>query len=617
MFHFKKTFTALTLLLLPLLSLAQEGSTDDVFHQVYKARLSEKDHFSSSGQRLKTAAAILRQDRANFHVFNIKDAEDEYDETFKDKEAREYMEKMVVSISKTTEKAVLNGTPTIQVEIFGDGGAEVTLITENGAADKVFNASFDCNKAATFIEKAICGNERISNLDNELAVNFKAVKNSMSDDEAKELIASQKQWLSVRNKCTDDKCLIDSYSKRIAAIAGNSSVSNVSSSNFGGAYSGNNLSMKVFILDKNTASAEITTATQNCDGEISGRGNLIGNTLKFQSQDSAENCVISVIFNGKGAEISEDDGCSVFHGLNCSFNGTVHNGAVTNTVVQEVAPPVQETIQAPQPEVQPATTAPQVVQPAQTIDYANLTNQQKREIAETVDYGSLTAQQRRDLADQYIEIGKAQAQAKGEQRMIIFAAVVIAVITLIIVAFLYFRKKSASKAPLEFSLKEPVENQTDGVKGINELDVSESWKKKFEILERAGEFKNGSYENFKALSFMERRKIGFNFIAFIGQPFYYFFKKMWGKGWVLFGLTVLINTVITVIEMIIKTPIPNAVYQIVPAVMFAQMANYDFYRFKVYNETMWKPFLKLNKPAAYIGFAVVSIAILLGVSALR
>ena len=92
----------------------------------------------------------------------------------------------------------------------------------------VFAASFDCNKAATFIEKAICGNEEIGRLDDKLAVNFKAAKNSIGDDKAKELIASQKQWLSVRNKCTDDKCLIDSYSKRIAVIAGNSNVSNSS-----------------------------------------------------------------------------------------------------------------------------------------------------------------------------------------------------------------------------------------------------------------------------------------------------------------------------------------------------------------------------------------------------
>ncbi len=129
MFHFKPTFTALTLLfLLPTLSLAQEDSTDDVFRLVYKARLSEKDHFSSSGKRLTTAIAILRQDRANFHVFNIKDAEDESDEAFKTKESRAYMEKTGLYISKATEKAILNGTPVIKVELVGDAGS-VTLIT--------------------------------------------------------------------------------------------------------------------------------------------------------------------------------------------------------------------------------------------------------------------------------------------------------------------------------------------------------------------------------------------------------------------------------------------------------------------------------------------------------
>ncbi|MEI6746797.1 MAG: hypothetical protein WCL34_12615 [Methylococcaceae bacterium] len=93
-----------------------------------------------------------------------------------------------------------------------------------------FAASFDCDKATTFIEKAICNNEKIGKLDDELAVNFKTVKNSIGGDAAKELIASQKQWLSVRNKCTDDQCLIDSYSKRIDVIAGHLSDSNISSS---------------------------------------------------------------------------------------------------------------------------------------------------------------------------------------------------------------------------------------------------------------------------------------------------------------------------------------------------------------------------------------------------
>ena len=35
----------------------------------YVAFLSEADHFNSNGQRLTSAAAIIRQDRANFHRF--------------------------------------------------------------------------------------------------------------------------------------------------------------------------------------------------------------------------------------------------------------------------------------------------------------------------------------------------------------------------------------------------------------------------------------------------------------------------------------------------------------------------------------------------------------------
>jgi uncharacterized protein YecT (DUF1311 family) len=111
-----------------MLSLAEEDSPDDVFRLVYKARLSEKDHFNSSGQRLKKAVEVLRQDRANFHVFNVRDTEDEYDETFKDKESRAYMEKTLY-IPPKVEKAILNGTPIVKVKIVGDGG-DVSLISD-------------------------------------------------------------------------------------------------------------------------------------------------------------------------------------------------------------------------------------------------------------------------------------------------------------------------------------------------------------------------------------------------------------------------------------------------------------------------------------------------------
>ena len=39
----------------------------------YTALLSEADHFNSSGQRLTSAAAIIRQDRANYYRYGVRD----------------------------------------------------------------------------------------------------------------------------------------------------------------------------------------------------------------------------------------------------------------------------------------------------------------------------------------------------------------------------------------------------------------------------------------------------------------------------------------------------------------------------------------------------------------
>ena len=44
----------------------------------YNARLSARDHYNSNGERLRTVAAILRQDRANFHRFNRRDRRVEF-----------------------------------------------------------------------------------------------------------------------------------------------------------------------------------------------------------------------------------------------------------------------------------------------------------------------------------------------------------------------------------------------------------------------------------------------------------------------------------------------------------------------------------------------------------
>lgn len=94
----------------------------------YRARLSEKDHYNSSGTPLNSAAAIIRQDRANFYVFGKMDPEDEADTFFSDKANRARLEKMLFrgAISDDDLDVIINGTPVIRVDIFADH-VEVTV----------------------------------------------------------------------------------------------------------------------------------------------------------------------------------------------------------------------------------------------------------------------------------------------------------------------------------------------------------------------------------------------------------------------------------------------------------------------------------------------------------
>jgi len=99
----------------------------------YVALLSEADHFNSSGQRLTSAAAVIRQDRANFHRFGIKDPQDEGDAFFADEGNRAALEQMLERgrAEPGVIARIVNGTPLIRVEIYrGASGPfiKVTLI---------------------------------------------------------------------------------------------------------------------------------------------------------------------------------------------------------------------------------------------------------------------------------------------------------------------------------------------------------------------------------------------------------------------------------------------------------------------------------------------------------
>ena len=86
-------------------------------------------------------------------------------------------------------------------------------------------ASFDCAKAMTLVEKAICGDPQLSARDDALMEAYKHVLVEATD--ANRLKAEQRAWLkNVRNQCQDVGCLIRAYDRRIAELGGHAPTGN-------------------------------------------------------------------------------------------------------------------------------------------------------------------------------------------------------------------------------------------------------------------------------------------------------------------------------------------------------------------------------------------------------
>ena len=89
-----------------------------------------------------------------------------------------------------------------------------------------FNAGFDCGRAVTPVEVAICGQELIALGDREMTEVYRMVRAASSSEDATALLASQRAWLRQRNGAcagddgvVDDVCLARVYSDRLVELA--------------------------------------------------------------------------------------------------------------------------------------------------------------------------------------------------------------------------------------------------------------------------------------------------------------------------------------------------------------------------------------------------------------
>jgi uncharacterized protein len=82
--------------------------------------------------------------------------------------------------------------------------------------------SFLCSKARTWVEKTICGSDRLSALDLELATVYARLLRVTSSEVERSLTAEQRRWWAARDECRKEaaptECLEWRYTSRIGAL---------------------------------------------------------------------------------------------------------------------------------------------------------------------------------------------------------------------------------------------------------------------------------------------------------------------------------------------------------------------------------------------------------------
>lgn len=84
------------------------------------------------------------------------------------------------------------------------------------ATNSALAASFDCRKATTFVENAICADEVLSYKDEVLGLTYQRALRALADPAPER--AAQREWLRGRNGCKDVDCIRRAYAERLGVL---------------------------------------------------------------------------------------------------------------------------------------------------------------------------------------------------------------------------------------------------------------------------------------------------------------------------------------------------------------------------------------------------------------
>jgi hypothetical protein len=115
-------------------------------------------------------------------------------------------------------------------------------------------------------------------------------------------------------------------------------------------------------------------------------------------------------------------------------------------------------------------------------------------------------------------------------------------------------------------------------------NLSQGWYERFAIIDKAG---GPSLPKLKELSFGERWKISFNFLAYIFGPIYYAIKGMWRKGLSLLAISIAMALLLELALDALGQGLLAQFSGYAAAVIFAVKANTDYYKKTMYGDDEW------------------------------
>jgi uncharacterized protein len=185
--------------------------------------------------------------------------------------------------------------------------------------------SFDCAKASTRVERMICDNPRIAQLDSELADAYRiALRDAPWASANRRIREEQKAWVAERNRCRDPRCLRQSYRQRIAQLR--SEVSGGGNSGGGNTGGGGNVVRVTGVASNDVLNVRSGPGPNYRVVGALGNGDRV-RRLNCQNQGSSRWCQIEMMtdmrergwvnvrfLSGSGGSSSSQPGGAINHG---------------------------------------------------------------------------------------------------------------------------------------------------------------------------------------------------------------------------------------------------------------------------------------------------------------